>query len=50
MMRTIAGWGLVVFCVFYLLTDPGGAAGFVHGPLDGLRSAGQSLSHFVSSL
>jgi hypothetical protein len=50
MARRIAGWALVAFAVFYLLTSPGGAAGLVHGLLDGLRSAGHSLSSFVSSL
>jgi hypothetical protein len=32
MMRTIAGRALVSFAVAYLLTDPGGAAGFGRGP------------------
>jgi hypothetical protein len=49
-VRQLAGWALVAFAVFYLLTDPSGAAGFAHGLLDGLRSAGHSLSSFVSNL
>lgn len=49
-MRTIALWALIVFGVFYLLTSPDGAAGLVHGLVDGLRSAGNSLSSFVSNL
>jgi hypothetical protein len=48
--RRIADWAVVLFGLFYLLADPGGVAGLVHGLLDGLRPAGQSLSHFVSSL
>jgi hypothetical protein len=50
MVMRLAGWALIVFAVFYLLTNPGGAAGIVHGLLDGLRSAGHSLSSFVSNL
>jgi len=50
MVRKIVTWALVVFVVFYLLTDPNGAAHFVSNVLDGLKSAGHSLSTFVSKL
>jgi hypothetical protein len=50
MVRKIVVWALVVFAVFYLLTDPNGAAAFVSHGLNGLRQAGHSLSTFVSKL
>jgi hypothetical protein len=50
MVRKIVVWALVVFVVFYLLTDPNGAATFVSHVLSGLKSAGHSLSTFVSKL
>jgi hypothetical protein len=50
MLQKILLWALVVFVVFYLLTDPNGAANFLSHVLHGLKSAGQSLSTFVSKL
>ncbi|HUC24661.1 MAG TPA: hypothetical protein VMA73_18280 [Streptosporangiaceae bacterium] len=50
MLPRIIGWALVAFVVFYLVTNPDGAAGFVHSILDGLRNAGNSLSRFVDHL
>ncbi len=49
-MTRIIGWALLIFAVWYLLTDPDGAAGLVHGILDGLQHAASSLSAFVSHL
>lgn len=49
-VKKIVGWLIVVFVVWYLLTNPDGAATFGRHVLDGLRSAGNSLSKFVSSL
>jgi len=48
--KKIVGWLLVVFVVWYLLSNPDGAAAFGQHVLNGLRSAGQSLSKFVSNL
>jgi hypothetical protein len=50
MLPRIIGWALFAFVVFYLVTNPDGAAGFVHSVLDGLRNAGNSLSRFVDHL
>lgn len=50
MLKKILVWALVVFVVFYLLTDPNGAAAFVSHVLHGLKTAGKSLSTFVSKL
>ena len=50
MLRKVIKWGIVIFIVYYLVSDPGGAANVVHNALNGLRSAGNSLANFVSSL
>jgi len=50
MLTRIIGWLLIAFVVYYLLTNPDGAAGFAHSVLDGLRHAANSLSEFVSHL
>jgi hypothetical protein len=50
MLRGLLGWALVVFAVYYLVTDPDGAAGFVHACLGGLQHAGNSLSKFANNL
>jgi hypothetical protein len=49
-VKKIVGWLLVVFVVFYLLTDPNGAAKFLSSVIHDLKSAGTSLSTFVSHL
>jgi hypothetical protein len=49
-LKTIITWAIVIFIVFYLITDPTGAAHFMRSALDGLKTAGHSLSTFVSSL
>jgi predicted PurR-regulated permease PerM len=48
--KKIVTWVLVIFVVFYLLTDPNGAATFVSHAFNSLKSAGNSLSTFVSHL
>jgi len=50
MLPRIIGWALVAFAVYYLVTNPDGAAGFVHSILNGLRDAGDSLSRFINHL
>ena len=50
MLNRIIGWALLAFVVYYLATNPAGAAGFVHSSLDVLRHAGDSLSRFVNQL
>jgi len=50
MVRKIITWGLGLFVVFYLFTDPTGAAGFVHSVFNGLHSLATSLTTFVNSL
>jgi hypothetical protein len=50
MLARIIGWVLVVFVVYYLVTNPAGAAGVVHSLLDDLRDAGHSLAEFANRL
>jgi hypothetical protein len=49
-VRKIITWGLGLFLVFYLVTDPTGAAGFVHSVFNGLHSLATSMATFVNSL
>lgn len=49
-VKKIVMWVLVVFVVWYLLTNPDGAAAFGSHVLNGLKSAGKSLSTFISHL
>jgi hypothetical protein len=50
MLKKVITWAIVVFIVYYLVSRPNGAAGAVQSALHGLRSAGESLSRFVSNL
>ncbi len=50
MITKLAGWALTAFAIYYLCTDPAGAAAAVLGILHGLRSAASSLSSFASHL
>jgi hypothetical protein len=50
MLRRIITWALVLFIVFYVATQPTGAAGFVHHAYNGLHDAANSMAQFVNSL
>jgi hypothetical protein len=50
MAKKVLTWAVVVFIVYYLATNPTGAAHFVHGVYNWLRGAGHSMSTFVNSL
>jgi hypothetical protein len=49
-LRKVILWAIVIFIVYYLATDPHGAATFLHHAFNGLKSAGNSMSRFVNSL
>ena len=49
-VKKVVTWLLVVFAVWYLFTNPDGAATFGSHVLHGLKTAGNSLSSFVSHL
>jgi len=50
MLRKIISWAIVLFILFYLATEPTGAAGVVHHAYNGLHDAATSLATFVNSL
>jgi hypothetical protein len=49
-LRKVITWSIVIFVIYYLATDPGGAADFLKNALHGLQSAGNSMSKFVNKL
>jgi phosphate/sulfate permease len=50
MLRKIITWAIVLFILFYVATQPAGAAGFVHHFYNGLHDAANSMAQFVNSL
>ena len=50
MIKKILGWAAIAFAIYYLATDPAGAAAAVTGSLHLLRSAGVALGHFLGDL
>jgi hypothetical protein len=42
-LRRIVTWALVLYIVFYIATQPAGAAGFFHSAYNGLHSVAYSL-------
>lgn len=49
-MKKYLTWAAVAFVAFFLFTQPEGAAGIVHSAANGIMSAADSLSTFVTSL
>jgi hypothetical protein len=49
MLGKIIRWAIVLFIVFYIATEPAGAAGFVHHFYNGLHDAASSMARFVNS-
>jgi hypothetical protein len=50
MVKKVLTWALIIFVVYYLATNPHGAADFVKGVFHWLQGAGKSLSQFVDDL
>jgi phosphate/sulfate permease len=50
MLGRIIRWAIVLFIIFYVATQPAGAAGFVHHIYNGLHDAANSMATFVNSL
>ncbi len=50
MLRKIITWAIVLFVIFYLATEPTGAADLVHHAYNGVHDAANSLATFVNSL
>jgi hypothetical protein len=49
-VKKIAGWAVVVFLAYYLLTRPTGAANAVQHLFGLLENAGSSLATFFNNL
>jgi hypothetical protein len=49
-MKKYAKWAGIAFVIWYIITQPTGAANVVHSLLGGLSGAATSLSQFVSQL
>ncbi len=50
MLKKVITWAIVIFVVFYLVTQPTAAANLIHTWYNGLKSIAHSLATFVSSL
>lgn len=50
MAMKVVRWAIVLFIVFYIATEPAGAAGFVRHAYNGLHDAANSMARFVNSL
>jgi hypothetical protein len=50
LLKKIITWAIVIFIIFYIATEPSGAAGVVHSIYNGLHSAATSMAEFVNSL
>jgi hypothetical protein len=50
MLKKVLTWAIVIFVVFYLVTQPTSSASLLHGWYHGLHSIGTSLATFVRSL
>jgi len=49
-LKKVLTWAIVLFIVYYLATQPIGAAHVLHSAYNGLHQAGNSLSTFVNHL
>lgn len=49
-MSRLVKWGLIAFIVFYIATNPAGAAGSVHHAYNGIHAFATSLATLVNSL
>jgi hypothetical protein len=50
MLKKVLAWGAVAFVIYYLATNPNGAAHLVTGILDGLKQAAGALAKFLSGI
>ena len=49
-LRKVITWAIVIFIIYYLATNPTGAAHALQSAFNGLRSAGNSMAQFVNKL
>lgn len=50
MLKKVITWGVVIFVVYFLATNPSSSASFVHTWWDAVRDVGTSLAKFVTSI
>jgi hypothetical protein len=50
MLKKIITWGIVIFVVYFLATEPTSSANMVHTWFNAVRDVGTSLARFVTSL
>jgi hypothetical protein len=49
-IKKIVTWAIVIFCAYYLVTKPTGAADAMRTVFNLLKSAGSSLATFLNNL
>ena len=49
-LKKVLTWLGIAFVIYYLATNPHGAANVVTGALDWLKSAGNSMAQFLNNL
>jgi hypothetical protein len=49
-MKKVLMWLGIAFVIYYLATNPHGAANVVTGALDWLKSAGNSMAKFLNDI
>jgi hypothetical protein len=50
MLKKILTWAAIAFVIYYLATNPSGAAGVVDNVLKWLKEAGNSLAQFLNNI
>jgi hypothetical protein len=50
MLGKIIRWAIVLFIIFYVATQPTGAANLVHHGYNGIHDAANSMARFVDNL
>lgn len=50
MLKRILGWLALAYAIYYLATDPQGAAAVVTGALHWVKDAGHALSEFLTHI
>lgn len=50
MLKKVITWAVVIFVIYYIATQPTGAANLIHHAYNGVHAAGTSLAKFVNSL
>jgi hypothetical protein len=50
MLKKVITWAIVIFIVFFLVTQPTSSANLIHGWYHNLHDIGTSLSTFLRSL